>query len=70
MDNVTKKQALAKLDKLSHDIAYPDWIDDNDYLNEKYHVFNVSDNYVDNLFNLQMYRLVKMGQVSPDYQKL
>ena len=44
MDDTTKEHALAKLDKLTHDIAYPDWIHDGDYLNEVYHDFNVSDN--------------------------
>ena len=67
MDDGTKKQALAKLDKLTHDVAFPDWINNNDYMNAKYHDFNVTTDYVTNLFNAQMYNLLTMGQVRTFY---
>lgn len=46
MSSETKVQALDKLEKITSNIAFPDWINEEDAVNEKYATLEVSESYV------------------------
>lgn len=45
-------------------VGYPDWINNATYLSITYEHFNVTDDYVENLFNAYGSKIIKMGKVS------
>lgn len=46
MSSETKVQALDKLEKITSNIAFPDWINEEDAVNEKYATLEVSESYI------------------------
>ncbi|XP_064645345.1 endothelin-converting enzyme 1-like isoform X2 [Lineus longissimus] len=51
MDEPTKKEALIKLDGMGLAVGYPDWILDQEKLDEHYNNMTVSDQFIENCLN-------------------
>ena len=51
MDAETKEEALKKMGTLAFQVAYPEWLKDDEYLNKKYAVLDVTKGYVNAQFS-------------------